>query len=175
MKRKTAFFNIIIKMKSAAPSWVTATGFLRPRACRLSSSSSRRPSRHMHFRSTSHHRPTVVSVAMPRKSSRRFYCDHCAKSYSIKYDLQRHIRIEHEHRKDFHCARCLRTFTRSSSMLRHVRANVCKDENIPAQALLDLSTVESDPVVLAAAEVLIHMKSDGDSVCKFRKKVVFAF
>ncbi len=57
----------------------------------------------------------------PRESI-RFYCDHCARTFSIKKDLARHMFSVHSTERPFHCDQCDLSFNRKDNLYRHMKS-----------------------------------------------------
>ena len=53
---------------------------------------------------------------------RRFQCAHCAKWFSSKRDVERHIKAVHLKIKDFQCQLCEKTFSVKQSLTNHIKA-----------------------------------------------------
>ena len=57
----------------------------------------------------------------------RYQCDLCPCSYTIKWDLSRHIEWKHRPSQVFRCDKCDKTFYNQYSLRRHDKKKHCSD------------------------------------------------
>ena len=67
-----------------------------------------------------HSAPVVVDAKIPQSDSTVYECEACKKTFSSKWNLNRHIEGTHEEKKVFECALCDKIYSRKENLESHI-------------------------------------------------------
>ncbi|CEP16901.1 hypothetical protein [Parasitella parasitica] len=82
---------------------------------------------------------------LPVDEERPHKCLYCARAFSRRHDLERHVRV-HTGVKPYHCPCCQKAFTRSDARGRHFQSDPTCSTNDQVQQLLHKRKVRSNVV-----------------------------